>query len=318
MEVLNKIQTKIISKTAYFYYIVLSSLKSIYHRDDFKDIRTMVLTIGFNASGSSLAGHLLTAHPNIVIADELHDHFRKSEYRSIWGCLVRIYQGNLNNLFQIILDIDRLRYQTKISTTSKRNKAKRKVRKVRIVRGRNRKKRYILVPNQYQGRFERLKVIGVKSSVENTSALLEDSTLASLRRKLKEGDIKLKFLFTIRNPYDITARILIMNSYTAGETAQVFENHCESLEELLKRIDPQNIFVHRHEDICKDPRQQLARLCDFLEVPIPDGYIEDCASQVVQDLYKSRLDINWSPQLKQTVAWMIEKHDFFSGYDWET
>ena len=36
----------------------------------FGKLHTMVLTIGFHRSGSSLVGYLLTAHPNIIMAHE--------------------------------------------------------------------------------------------------------------------------------------------------------------------------------------------------------------------------------------------------------
>ena len=279
----------------------------------------MVLTIGINRSGSSLLGYLLTAHPNIVIADEIQHPI---ETNKIWedggiNYLKEQYNGAFNYLFSKILDVDRLRYQygKKISTSSLHTKMQQKN---VIKRNFKRNERYVLVPNQYQGRFERLKVIGVKASHENTLALLKNNTLVNLRRRLKKRDIKLKFLFTVRNPYDLTARMLIANSFTAEKTARTFPNHCKQPEDLLKRIDSQDVFVNRHEDMCRDPRRQLSRLCDFLEVPIPDGYTEDCASRVVQEQHKSRLDIDWSPQLKQTVARAIEKYDFLSGYDWET
>ena len=38
--------------------------------DYFANLHTMVLTIGFPHSGSSLVGYLLTAHPNIIMAHE--------------------------------------------------------------------------------------------------------------------------------------------------------------------------------------------------------------------------------------------------------
>ncbi|MXX99053.1 MAG: sulfotransferase [Gammaproteobacteria bacterium] len=282
---------------------------------DFQDIRTMVLTIGLNWSGSSLVGFLLTAHPNIVIADDMQRFHPVKPMLSRIEYLSTIYNGNLNKLFSAILNIDRLCYQNKISLTSLHNKAQQKP---HIIRIRNRHECYVIVPNQYQGSFERLKVIGSKASVENTLLLLTNNTLENLRRRFKRKDIKLKFLFTVRNPYDAASRIKIKRKDNTEEWLRVFKSCCKRSEKILKRIDPQDIFLYRHEDMCKDPRRQLARLCDFLQVPILADYIEDCASRVVQEPYKSRLDINWSPELKEMITRMIEKYDFFSGYDWES
>ena len=310
-------QKKIInSKIYYLYYLNFKpALGSIYYRNAFKDIRTMVLTIGFSTSGSSLIGYLLTAHPNIVFADEIQHPHKLFHFKNAGEYLCSVYNGTLNKLFYAILNTDRLRYQDKISSYSLHNRVPQKS---RVIRGKNRDKRYILVPNQYQGRFERLKVIGVKASQMNSIVLLRNNTLVNLKKKLKERGIKLKFLFTVRNPYDMAVRTRIScRNQTEEWVVRDFEDRCKTQEKILKRINPQDIFVNRHEDMCKDPRRQLTRLCDFLQVPIPADYIEDCGSTVVQEPHKSRLDIDWSPKLKQTVALMNEKYDFFSNYNWE-
>ena len=302
------------------------ALGGVYYRNDFKDIRTMVLTIGFNRSGSSLMGFLLTAHPNMVIADEIHQPDTKGKIRrtpidEVFGIgevyLYKKYNGALNNLFYTILDIDRFRYQSKILSSPLQTTQRSTTKEFDFSIKPRRDKRYILVPNQYQGRFKGLKVIGVKSSRQNTTALLTNNTLVNLKRKLKERDIKLKFLFTVRNPYDIAGGMRKKFKPVHEEKfCRIFKNCCEQQEKILKRINPQDIFVCRHEDMCKDPRRQLARICDFLQVPVAADYIEDCVSQVAQEPRRHRA--NWLPKLKQTVALLNERYDFFSNYNWET
>ena len=313
MVILQKIKNRINRNSYYLNF--RDSLRKIYYRSAFKDIRTVVLTIGFSRTGSSLLGFLLTAHPNMVVVQEpsLKEATGSRVYRgnAALACISRMYNGALNGFFYTILDQDRLRYQNGISPSTQ-------IKQQKSLRSPEQKVYYILVPNQHQGRFKRLKVIGVKSSYYNNVVLSRNNTLANLRSRLKERDIKLKFLFTVRNPYDRIAAISKRQNHSLEETVRIFEDSCKKQEELLKKIDRQDVFVNRHEDMCKDPRRQLARLCDFLQVPIPAGYIEDCASAVVRKPYKGRLDVNWSPELEQTVALMIEKYDFFSGYDWET
>ncbi len=64
-----------------------------------KDIRIMLLTIGFARSGSSLLGYLLTAHPNIVIADEAPSFVSKMRI-----CISD--KTNLETVFNLILEHD--------------------------------------------------------------------------------------------------------------------------------------------------------------------------------------------------------------------
>ena len=195
----------------------------------------------------------------------------------------------------------------------------------------NRIKRYILVPNQYQGFFKRLKVIGNKDSEWN----LEDfkvPILKNLRKKLAERDIGLKFIFTVRNPYDIYATMQryssLQNRGRSPETLTVnmqkskvrihLLNLCEKNIEILKNSDSQNVFIAKHEDMVVNPYSQLAKICDFLQVPISPDYLDDCASIVSKEVHESRNEYDWTENEKHNIASLIKKYDFFSGYDWDT
>ena len=146
----------------------------------FDDIRVMLLTIGFPRSGSSLVGYLLTAHPSIVIADEPFVYERKDPLAKYLnningiklekkGCL---YSTDLNKIFNVVLSLDYVRWLGK----KKEN---------RLTTG-ERQRRYILVPNQYQGHFKALKVLGIKRSGNNTQGLLNEDILITFKRNLKK------------------------------------------------------------------------------------------------------------------------------------
>ena len=307
-------------KKIYKHYLSYKcTLKSLYYKKDFEDIRIMVLTIGFNRSGSSLIGHLLTAHPNIVFADELQwPGIGIFNYRSQY--LYDLYNNdNLNKTFSLILYTDRVRYLIKNSPGFLYSSIQKEVYKYyQFGEDAHRSERYVLVPNQYQGRFKKLKVIGVKASIENRVALSNNSAIESIKSKFKKRDIKLKFIFTTRNPYHLSASIEKAGEWR-DEThlLKVVSGFSNNSEKILKRLDPKDVFISRYEDMCKNPGQQLTRLCNFLEVPIPANYIEDCSSQVARKPSETRLQANFSQEYKQEIASLIEKYDFFSGYSYE-
>ena len=66
-----------------------------------------------------------------------------------------------------------------------------------------------------------------------------------------------------------------------------------------------------------DPKLQLTKLCEFVQVPVSPDYLDSCASCVHEKPNRRRFEFEWTPKQKQEVASLIEKYDFFSGYDSE-
>ena len=177
--------------------------------------------------------------------------------------------------------------------------------------GKGRVKHYVLVPNQHQGYFKQLEVIGNKRSQWHVIKF-DVSKLKNLKKILKKRNITLKFICTIRNPYDILAT---MRRYNDKGSLPLF---CKRNIQIIKNFNPQDIFIARHEDMVTNPRSQLAKICDFLQVPATPDYLDNCAFVVNKEPHKSRLKHDWTADEKQTVKSLIEKYDFFSGYDWDT
>ena len=298
----------------------LIQLKKDLWEKSFHDVRVMLLTVGFPCSGSSLVGYLLTAHPSIVIADEPFVYKAKdqlAEYiNNINGIELEetdcLYLADLDKIFNVALGLDYVRWLGK----KKEN---------RFTKGK-RQKRYILVPNQYQGRFETLKVLGIKCSAKNVKSLLNENTLTSLKKRLEERNICLKFILMVRNPYDMIgtkARKLDKNKDCTQKPITTdaisrFEELSEENMKLLKLIDPQDIFVSKHEEMVAGPRLQLTKLCEFLRMSTSPDYLDSCASCVDEKPNRRRFEFEWTPKQKQEVASLIEQYGFFSGYDWES
>jgi hypothetical protein len=107
---------------------VQSLLGGVAYRRSFRDLETFCLFIGYPRSGHTLIGSLLDAHPNAVIADEL-------------DVLRFIQAGFSKNQIHYLL----LRNSRKAAAG-----------------GRERTGYHYHVPGQWQGRYEKLRVIGDK------------------------------------------------------------------------------------------------------------------------------------------------------------
>ena len=300
-------------KLAFYKSHILIAIKGIFWKRAIKDIRIMLLTIGFPSSGSSLLGCLLTAHPNIVVADEPRVSLRRDVDGEIKVNDTKyppdadiLYEADdLNAVFNYILEVDYQRLQNK--------------KRIKSDDVWSRAYRYVVVPNQYQGCFKKLEVIGVKRSQRNIEILSNSDLLSNLKNKLEKRGITLKFILTARNPYDIVSTTSqFFSKINLEKSIKNFNRLCNKNTKLLQRIDPQDIFICRHEDTLKDLNRQLTKLCDFLQVPVPPNYLDDCASQVIRKPHQSRLKVDWAEEQKQRVASLIEKYDFLSGYNWES
>ncbi len=289
----------------------------------FKDVRVMLLTIGFSGSGSSLLGYLLTAHSNMVIADQ--PAIRSGEpvaldINDINGISKKeggLYSADLNKIFNVILGVDYIRWLAV--------KEKRENNNILFAQG-TRQKRYILVPNQYQGRFEILKVLGIKCSTKTTEYLSSECQLTTLKKRLEERGIRLKFILTVRNPYDMIGnKTGKWNKYKDSLQKPITTKAISYVEELseksikiLKQIDPQDIFISRHEEMVADPRLQLTKICEFAQVSASPDYLDSCASCVHKEPRKRQSEFDWTSEQREKVESLIEQYDFLSGYDWES
>ena len=296
----------------------------------FRDVHTMVSVSFFPGSGSSLLGYLLTAHPNMVVAHE-PDQQGGSLYDEV----------SVPVLLNHILSTDKMRLEdaAKIQSFEALKKASNSYNLAR--RTYSEQERYIYVPNQWQARYESLEVIGVKNSLPLAESLLTEKRLQKLKKNLEKAGIRrLKFIFTVRNPYDMVVTNLLywagnkrVRMVTKDDVSKMLDYQikisfpimCERGKILFKLLKSANIInrdpdimINKHEDLVASPSEQLTKLCQFLKVPALPDYLNDCASVVDKYPNPSRHELNWFNLQKQKVAEMIDKYHFLSGYSWDS
>ncbi|HEY3168098.1 MAG TPA: hypothetical protein VGK57_12760, partial [Candidatus Binatia bacterium] len=145
----------------------MSALGSLVKKRHFNRVQSFCLFIGYPRSGHTLIGSLLDAHSNAVIADEL-------------DALKYIQAGfSRDQLFYLLL-------------RGSRRAAK---------AGRQRTGYSYYVPGQWQGRFDKLRVIGDKAGGASAIRL---AAFPFLLDTLSNGfNTRLKFIHVTRNPYDV-------------------------------------------------------------------------------------------------------------------
>jgi hypothetical protein len=236
--------------------------------------------VGYPRSGHSIVGAFLNAHRNAVISHELN-----APPLILSGCArEQLYSRILARAYWFNL------------------------------RG-NRTNHDYQVPRQWQGRFATLQVIGDKRGGAVTRCLAEHPDFFARVRALV--GVPLRLIHVVRNPFDNIAAISIWHHMSLSEAADYYFTHCQTAARLGELCEPDELLTVRHEDMIRDPRATLVRLCDFLGLATYPGYLEDCCSVVFAAPTATRRKLSWPSELVHEVDRRARAHVFLDGYGFE-
>ena len=172
-----------------------SAASGIRHRVDFGHVERYCFFVGYARSGHSLIGSLLNAHREMVVSNELNSlRFVQHGFRR-------------NQVFALVLARDAMfgnmgRLWTGYDYS---------------------------VPNQFQGRFTRLKVIGDKQGGGSTRRLRED--LGLIERLRRVVGVPIRVLHVTRNPFDNISRMTVNSRFDLQNTIQRYSGLCARREQ---------------------------------------------------------------------------------------
>jgi hypothetical protein len=256
----------------------------IRERREFRTIEAYCGFLGHGRSGHTLVGSLVNAHRDAVISHELH--------------ALRYLQLPLprNVLYGLIVRRDRW-FSGRGSSWSGYSYS---------------------VPDQWQGRWETLRVIGDKKGGQTTSLLTSDPQL--LYRLRRTVNVPLRFVWVIRNPYDnIATKYLRPIKRPLEEWTELYFRNLATAERLVRdEFDSTEVLEFRIEDFVGAPRDGIERVTRFLGLAAETDYLDACASVVFPQVSRSRDRVQWSPALRARVAEGIEQSNRLSGYDFES
>ena len=252
---------------------------SLRHPHLFDDVETFVMFIGHPRSAHTLVGFLLDAHPNIIVASQTS------------GLKYVKHGFTKQQLFCVMLQNSQ------------------RVAKV----GRGQRRYSYEVPNQWQGRFQKLQIIGDSTGL--TRLRRTPILLTYLRRRL--GKVELKLIHCIRNPYDNISTMKLRSGRTLQAAVDAYFPICETVEHIKNELAKGAVHDLRHEHLVADPKVTLKGLCDFLGVSADESYYEDCASIVYKSPHKSRSEVPWNQELIAAVKSRMSRFGFLEGYSYD-
>lgn len=255
--------------------------------DYFEGLETYCFFIGYPRSSHSLVGSLLDAHPEAAIAHEQ-------------DALYYINNGfNREQLYALLL------------------KNARKIGR----KGRQQTGYSYQVPGQYQGTWEKLRVIGDKRGGNTSRWLWHDpSLLKTLQDTIHE---QLRVIHISRNPFDNIATMVYHHVKGQKEkmTQDVLQKQKWNYLELAKTVERTRRQLNEEEfchisinDFLNDPDYHLRQLVSFLGLTEDQAYIDACKSILFKQPNQSRWQIHWPEAVIDEVEATIQDLPCLQGY----
>jgi hypothetical protein len=176
------------------------------------------------------------------------------------------------------------------------------------------------IPHMWQGRSENLYLLGDKRGGMSVKHLHSNPELIEAVKKLAP---EYRLIHVVRNPYDCIATSVIRQ--------QNIQNRKFTEEDIMYKVDEffqraltiqslietekKRIFTLRYEEFLSEPVVFLRELLVFLNLPVPDDYLEACIKIVWPNPRPSRHKMEqWSESIVNAIKNEIAKYEFFLGY----
>jgi len=240
--------------------------------------------IGYPKSGHSMIGSMIDAHKNAIISHE-------------FNTLNKIKKSPLHNKQKLFNSI--YQHSKKISSKNKGGNS-------------------YLLPTQWNGKIQGdIQIIGDKKGGDTSANLHLGINTPSFKKLIKIVSKPVKIIHITRNPYDIISSIY-RDIKNIPNPVNYFFNNCNNNKKIIEDIkndDFIDILEFKNEEFIDDPSKYLSLICNFLELPIYEGYIEDCCSIVYKTPNKSRLNHKWVEKDINHIQKQIKLYPFLEGYN---
>ena len=271
-------------------------------------VKTYVFFVGISRSGHSIVAALLDSHPHIVISNEL----------DVFGSVLNDSSVSKATLYNRIWDQSYRKARTTLHNTGKGYS--------------------LAIDGLYQGAYQSyIDVIGDKHGGRAARAFLADdklfqSRLDKLRTLVKQP---IKLIHVIRNPYDNIATIAIYRHFNAeradisaakknnqtiiikpGQLEKVTDYYFslfQGAEMMRQQFNLDTMDVHG-KDLIANPKVMINKMCNFLQVPCSDEYLDIVSKKIFSSESKTRYNVKWTDEQIAKIKENIQKYDNLKQY----
>lgn len=177
------------------------------------------------------------------------------------------------------------------------------------------------VPGLWGGHHEELRVIGDKRAGATSRHLMQEPEL--LRELPAKVGLPVSVIHHVRNPWDniasIAAREGIARGRSLPELADYYFSLLEAAERGLDAVGPDvRILRSHHEDLIREPKTELIRVFELLELAVDTPFIGACARFVHAAPRPTRYRTDWPAGLIESVANRARGFAFLDRYAFDT
>ena len=277
---------KVFQKAALVRRFAITYYRSRFDPQLFQDVNTFCMFIGHAKSGGTMIGSLLDAHGNMIFADETE-------------VLGYVSSGfSRDQIFHLLLK------------GSRREALKGRVTARRLA------PYSFEVPGQWQGRYEKLQVIGHSKAGPSTGKLSRSPTLLEGLQKVMVG-VNIKIIHVIRNPYDPISYMMIRGKRSFANAIDHYFNYCKTLTLLREQLDDSTLIAVKYNVFVRNPQEQLGAICQFLGLEADVDYLDACASIMYASPKRDRQMVEWDVKNIEIVQNKIDQVEFLAGYTFE-
>jgi hypothetical protein len=253
----------------YFDYV------SYWSRVDFSQLKTFVLFLGNPRSGTTLVRSIIDAHPNAIIANELHT-VRQMKAGASWKKIRKNICINSRNFKANPVWTD---YSYGIPGAGKKTK---------------------------------IHIIGDKRAA---GTVHEFSLHPHLVPELKALiPLPLKVIRCVRNPYDVIATRTRRNELDADQNIERYFSIEQEAQLILEQLQPSGVKYVYSEELIGDPGATINGLASFLELDEVPGYIEACKSILYPSPNLSRYHAGFTPEQLTRIEFETKKLSHLGYY----
>lgn len=123
--------------------------------------------------------------------------------------------------------------------------------------------------------------------------------------------LPVKMLHVIRNPFDIVAAGLARGGAD-------FPSLVPIVAEIRTRCLGADWLDVYHEDVIAQPRQEVARILEFLGLPVLPEHLERSVAHLYRVPHRRRFEMPWPAGARVMVEDIIARHDYLGGYRWDS
>ena len=185
--------------------------------------------------------------------------------------------------------------------------------------------------------YKNLKVIGDKCGTETVYVYQSDpSHFRKLLKQLSDTlQIQVMAVHVIRNPYDVIATNCFPSSMTSGinrPTEKNKFNDTNCLKKIVLRvIEVEDVVMSmkndaelslkildiHNADYVKTPVETVKKICEFLEVDCPEGYLQACKEKAYSSTSKTRRLVVWPKEMAKQIDEAMKRFPFLQRYSYD-